>query len=193
MWRDPRLAVGLLLVAGSVVTGASLAGDSDTGIPVLAAGTDLVAGSRLDADDVTPVNVRFVTEAAADRYVLADGGLPADAVLTRGVEAGELLPRSALGAADGAGFVEVPVPVHVERVPEGVRPGAVVDVWVAGEQADPGRLLAGKVVVRSASRSGAGSGVQRVVVAVPADQDETVAQLVAHARPDAVLIVLREG
>ena len=65
------------------------------------------------------------------RYFRADDELPADLELTRGVGAGELLPRAAVGAAADADRLQVPIEVPPGRVPPSVDAGAVVDVYVA--------------------------------------------------------------
>ena len=47
-WRDPRLWIGVVLVAGSVVAGARLLAAADDTVQVWAAATDLGAGARAD-------------------------------------------------------------------------------------------------------------------------------------------------
>ena len=71
--------------------------------------------------------MRFVDAADLDRYVAADQALPADARLLRGVGEGELLPRAALGTADEAGVLQLPIAVEPTLVPDGVGAGSVVE------------------------------------------------------------------
>ena len=52
-WRDPRLAVGLVLVALSVVVGVRVVDGRDETTPVLAAATPLVPGQTLSDADLT--------------------------------------------------------------------------------------------------------------------------------------------
>lgn len=192
-WRDPRLAVGLLLVAGSVVTGASLLGEAEGTTEVLAVRTGVAVGTPLDAGDLVGVSVRFTAAADAERYLDAAAGVPEGAVLVRPVGAGELLPRDAVGAASEVGLLEVPVPVSPERMAAGVRSGAVVDVWVAPDDAGGAERLLESVPVRSVSRPGAGGGLRQVVVAVPQDQHQLVARLVSRLDPQQVLVALRRN
>jgi hypothetical protein len=51
-------------------------------------------------------------------------------VLTRGVSAGELLPRAAVGEAATAGTLQLPLAVESQQVPPGVGPGSVVHVYL---------------------------------------------------------------
>ena len=192
-WRDPRLAVGLLLVAGSVVTGASLLGEADGTTEVLALRTGVAVGTALDADDLVEVPVRFTAASDAERYLAASTGVPEGAMLLRTVGAGELLPRDAVGSASEMGLLEVPVPVSPERIAAGVRSGAVVDVWVAPDDAGGAERLLEGVPVRSVSRPGAGVGLRQVVVAVPQDQHQLVARFVSRLDPQQVLVALRRN
>src|SRR3954447_17822468 len=95
-WRDPRLAVGLVLVCLSVLLGARLFATADDTVAVLAARNPLVAGQQVSAADLTTVRVRFGSAQAADLYLPADAALPEGTVLRRDVGAGELLPRAGL-------------------------------------------------------------------------------------------------
>jgi hypothetical protein len=129
-WRDPRLAVGLLLVFGSVLAGARVLAGADDTVAVLAAGTPLAAGERVEDGDLTAVRVRFASESDADRYLPGDAAPPEGAVLLRPVGAGELVPRAAVGGLAGEALAELPLALDPGRVPTGVRPGTRVDVWV---------------------------------------------------------------
>lgn len=199
-WRDPRLAVGVLLVCLSVVLGAKLLGDADQTVEVLGAAGPLTAGQQLEPGDLVPVRVRFATAEDADRYLSADEDLATGTVLTRPVGVGEMVPRAALSTAPESALAELPVAVQSERVPAGVRAGSVVDVWIAPDPAATGdadaaaELVLEAVPVRSSSRPGGGSGgLRQVVVGVPQDQQALVARVVAAMDPDRVVVVLRHG
>lgn len=179
-WRDPRLWIGIALVAASVVVGARVLAAADDTVQVWAAEGDLGAGQRVGADDLVAQRLRFADADAAARYFTVDDELPADLELTRSVGAGELLPRAAVGTPDESGLVELPVAVEPELVPPGVGPGDVVDVYVVaplsaevgGEGQPPppdGPALTGATVVDApelASSFGT-SGRRQLVLAVP--------------------------
>jgi hypothetical protein len=130
-WRNPRLLLGLLLVAGSVVLGARLLAAADDTVAVWAVGRDLPAGAALDQVDLQREQIRFPDTETADRYLAAGDELPADASLNRPISAGELLPRAAFAEKSGADLVEVPISVLSDDLPATVTQGSVVDVWVA--------------------------------------------------------------
>ena len=92
-WRNPRLLLGLVLVAASVVLGARLMATADDTVPVWALARDLPAGATVSSADLESRNVRFPDGATADAYLSASDPVPSGARLARAVSAGELLPR----------------------------------------------------------------------------------------------------
>lgn len=191
-WRDPRLAVGLLLVAGSVVTGAALLGGADDTTELLALGNGVAVGMEVEPADLVAVPIRFSSGSDADRYLPASEPLPDGTVLLRPVGVGELIPRDAVGSASTRGLVDVPVPVSAERMAAGVRSGALVDVWFSDGQGRAAERLLEQAPVRSVSRPAAG-GLRQVVVSVPHDEQAVLAELVGHLDPQHVLVLLRRG
>jgi hypothetical protein len=204
-WRDPRLWVGIVLVAASVVVGARVLATADDTVQVWGAATDLGAGQRVEADDLVAQRVRFADTDALQGYFTVDDELPADLELTRSIGAGELLPRGAVGTPQQTGLVEVPVAVEPEQVPPGVGPGDVVDVYVVaplsadsdGEEVQPlpdGPALSEATVVEApelASSFGT-SGKRQLVLAVPeADAPAFFALLARYDAPS--LTVVRRG
>ena len=129
-WRDPRLWVGVAIVAVSVLAGAWAFGGADDTVRVWAATATLPAGHRLTADDLTARRVRFADADDRARYVAADQQLPAGAVLVRPVGAGELVPAAAVGEGTAPTAREVPISVAPDQVPRGVGVGDVVDVYL---------------------------------------------------------------
>lgn len=177
-WRDLRLVVGLLLVLLSVAGGLRLVSSLDDTTPVYAASRDLLPGQPVGPDDVVPVPVRMGEPLAG--YV--DGSVPLEpgTFLLRQVEAGELVPATALGTAREALDKTVGVPVDATAA-RTLATGTVVDVWVsrrdgqgaAEDYLDPQLLLAGAVVESVPPEGpglGAGLGRTSVQVVVPADE-----------------------
>lgn len=159
-WRDPRLLAGLLLVLLSVVGVAGLVRAVDATEPVLVARRALTPGQALTRDDVSVAHLRVV--GAGQPYVPASRPLD-DLVVVRSVPAGELVPASALGAADEVDLRPVTVPVEPGAA-GGLAAGAVVDVWVASRSADRAeaydrpRLVAAAAQVSERSLARAGWG-----------------------------------
>jgi hypothetical protein len=189
-WRDPRLVIGVAVVALCTVLGARLVGGADDTAEVWAARGALHEGQPVVSSDLVRRQVRFTDQADADRYVSPSSRLPRGARLTRPVGAGELVPRGALGNASAGSLTEVPLSVGTDAVPTTVRVGATVDVWVtpdgsasdpaAGSTSPPGpahvarsTLVFDDVAVVSVPRAGEALGptaTRQVIVGVGADQ-----------------------
>ena len=174
-WRDPRLWIGVVVVAGSVLLGVRVVGAADDSTTVWAAATELAPGTALEADDLVPVRVRFTDETDLSAYLTADDALPADATLTRGVGAGELVPAAALGAAGDTGLLQVPVAVEPEQLAGAVTTGSRVNVYLvsrggADRGHDSGEPVLEDVAVLDAASPDEGfsaSGLRRLVLGVP--------------------------
>ena len=197
-WRDPRLWVGVLIVAVSVVAGSRLLAAADDTVSVWALAGDAGPGAEQAAGDLVAHRVRFSDGDDLGHYFTLDDELPSDLRLVRGVTAGELLPRAALGAADDSpDTVELPVAVDAELVPPSVRAGSVVDVYLLGrgDRDRTGPALAAATVVEAPgtdSTFGSATGHRQLVLAVPeADATAFLEQLGRTESP--VLTVVRRG
>jgi hypothetical protein len=199
-WRDPRLWVGLLIVAVSVVAGSRLLAAADDTVAVWAVATDAGAGAALSEDDLVAHRVRFADAGDLDGYYRVDETLPSELRLVRGVGSGELLPRGAVGAADEpSDTVELPIAVEAEQVPPAVHAGSVVDVYLVGEPkggkgapGEPGTpVLTEATVVDAPSVDGGfggGAGRRQLVLAVP--QDDAAAYFAAVAALETPLLTV---
>jgi len=191
-WLDLRLVVGVLLVLGSVAVGARVVAAADDTVPVLVAAQDLTVDRPLTAALVQTRQV--LLEDGLARYL--SGDVPEGYVMVRPVEAGELVPRSAVApagqVAEDLRYVTLALPAA--ELPAGLRAGRVVDVWVApdGEAAGAvAELLLAGITVTDVGGDGGGlgvSGTERAVTlavtpGVATDTlEEAVARLVAAAR-----------
>lgn len=185
-WRDPRLWIGVALVALSVVAGSRLLAAADDSVTVWAATTDLAAGDELTADDLTARQVRFVDAGDLDRYLSADQELPSDARLLRGVGDGELLPRAAVGSAEETDVLQLPIAVEPALVPETVRAGSVVSIYVRDTARCPecaGAALAGVTVVDAPAVDDLSGSRQLVVAVEQADADRWFELLAGLEQP----------
>lgn len=204
-WRDPRLWIGLLIVAVSVVAGSRLLAAADDTVAVWGVAADAGPGARLTHGDLVARRVRFADAGDLAGYYRVDEELPGDLRLVRGVGAGELLPRGAVSADDApVDTVELPVAVDADQVPPAVHAGSVVDVYLLGDpargrgamDADPGApvLREATVVDAPADDSGFGeaAGRRQLVLAVP--QADAAAYFSSVAALDSPLLtVVRRG
>jgi hypothetical protein len=195
-WRDPRLGVGVLLVAASVALGSWAVARADRTTDVLVAIETLTPGDRLTDAELRPHAVR--PDGLTDTYLRAGADLPDDAVVTRVVGAGELVPAAAVGSSTEVGLR--PVVVSLSRTaPSGVTNGAAVDLWVTAatgpgqvQEAEPAppRLLAEGLVVADVLEADslfAGSGGSAVQVLVT--QQDLPAVLAALSSDNEVVVV----
>ncbi len=200
-WRDPRLWIGAAIVGASVVAGARLVGAADDSVAVWAVASDMGAGDTVTADDLVAHRVRFAEPDQLDTYFPADEALPADLTLLRGVGAGELLPRGAVGPAAELGTLQLPVAVDPALVPPAVGSGSVVDVYLTGYGDDTGRppgrgsaLLTGVTVIDAPplDEGFAVSGRRQLVLGVTEDDAARFFRLVGRF-VDPTLTVVRRG
>lgn len=193
LWRNPRLAVGLVLVVTSIVLGARLFDAADDSVIVWAVTEDVAAGQELTEDLVVARRVRFADRADADRYLSATADLPLPAVITRPIGAGELLPRGALGVVER--LVEFPLGVAPELVPATVRVGTIVDVWLTLPGRDGGggsRIVFAGVPVLGLSRDPVGTlDLLQVVVGLDSRREQALSDVLDDLRRGELTLVRR--
>lgn len=187
---DPRLAIGIVLVAASTTGVWALVDGLDDSIEVYAVRDTATPGSRIDADDLEIESVRLGT--IAERY-LTPADLPADGlVVTRTIEAGELVPASAVDDADRTGLATVVVPSR-GALPSGLGTGSTVDVWSArlverGDHEPPAVLVpAAEIAAIQQPEGMVESGGPSVELLVP--REKVAALLEALAAGDAIDLV----
>lgn len=137
-WRDPRLWIGIAIVAACVVVGARVLGAADETVGVWALRADAGTGAVLSRSDLEVHQVRFATGQDLAGYLRADDPLPGQLPLTRPVGGGELLPRAAIAAEAPTDTVQLPLAVDPAQVPPAVRSGSVVDVYLVGREVGTG-------------------------------------------------------
>lgn len=156
-WRDPRLLIGLAMVAGSVALGSWVVQEAQRTTGVYVARDALTPGSDVTGEELAVAQVRLPA-GELERYVTVADGVPDGTVALRVVAPGELVPRGALG---DAGALDVrPVPVTVDEAPsDDVVAGAQVDLWEVpargpevGAAATEPRELATALTVAQVSR-----------------------------------------
>ncbi|KRE26076.1 hypothetical protein [Agromyces sp. Soil535] len=187
---DPRLVIGVVLVAASTTGVWALVSSLDDSAEVYAVRDTVTPGTRIDAGDLVVESVRL--GAVADRY-LAPGGVPdGGVVVARTIEAGELVPASAVDDADRTGLATVVVPSR-GALPSGLGAGSTVDVWSArelerGTYEPPAVLVAAAEIAGIQEPEGVvDSGGPSVELLVP--REKVAALLEALATGDAIDLV----
>lgn len=178
-WKDPRLLIGLFLIAASVVGVSAMVRSADVTTPYYAAKTTLTPGTVLTDTDLVVVNARL----GGGDYV-APGDEPWGRVVTRVVGKGEMLPAAALAEAEHFDSRTVAVQTTLPLA-AGVKDGSVVDVFVTNEAANGEphtSKVGGDLVVESVERSGgsfSSSTFETVYVVVPRGEIETLLDALA--------------
>ena len=171
-WKDPRLIVGIILVLASVLMGALLVSRLSATTSVLVAKAPIVPGDTIDSADLVAGEMRLGDQTGS--YAGSLEAVPDGAVATRVVQAGELLPMSAIGQAADVPLRPVVIPVDA-TVAESVAPGATVELWhtaPAGEEGTEAKavlLVPDAVVRRIDEGSSLGMRSMSVEVLVPDD------------------------
>ncbi|HWS59032.1 MAG TPA: hypothetical protein VN257_10865 [Actinotalea sp.] len=192
-WRDPRLLLGLVLVASSVALGSWLVGSAGRTVPVYAAADPLVAGDPVDPARLAVREVRIADTDGV--YLRADEALPPDLVVVRTVGSGELVPLAATATRSELDVRPVAITPR-QALSRAVVPGASVDLWFvptpdqgSDSAAEPRQLAAALAVAEVAEPTGAfavGSG-QTVHVLVPVtDLPAVLAALAADGTVEVV-------
>jgi hypothetical protein len=201
-WRDPRLVVGVVIVAGCVVLGSLLFAASDSTVLVWGVRSDVPAGLPLTGTELVQRRVRLAGPGTAP-YLRVDHGSPVGRVLVRAVASGELLPAAAIARAVTADVVQVPLEVAVGDLPATLRPGDRVDVWSvpkdastttsADQSSSARRLLADVLVIGLPSGADplAPTTTRAVLVQVPATDD--LADLLGATADARIVLTHRQG
>ncbi|TDE96082.1 hypothetical protein EXU48_07550 [Occultella glacieicola] len=150
-WRDPRLGIGILLVAASVALGSWAVTNASDTVEVYRTHEPLSPGDPIEAADLEIVQVHVPD---VDLYLTPDQGVPEDAVATRAVGPGELVPGTAVGTESQVEVRPISLPMSA-ALEAYLEKGSRVDLWVALPDPDgegvapvgPTQLLVGAVEV----------------------------------------------
>lgn len=200
-WRDPRLVVGVVIVAVCVLLGARVLDGADETVAVWRVRHDLPAGSVLTRGDLEPARVRFTGDTAG-RYLRTTSAPASGSTVAHDLAAGELVPRSAVVADSGPELVEVPLSIAPDDLPASVRRGATVDVWVtpkvaaAGDDRARAKLALDDVVVVAVPQAADGLAPrtsQQVIVGVDATQAERLSDALGLLADGRVVLTRQAG
>lgn len=180
-WKDPRLLVGLLLIAIAIVGVSVIVQSADRTTPYYTATSTLTPGTVLEEGDLAVAHARVDD---GTYLAVATEVEPWGQVVTRVIEGGELVPASSLNNPDQFDGRPVAV-VTTAPVSEDVRAGASVDVWVTSldEQGQPVSSLVGEqlVVADVVREEGAfaSSRMPTVYIVVPSGEIQSLLEALA--------------
>ena len=194
-WLDARLALGVLLVAVSVVAGARVFASADNLTAVYVASHELVPGQHIGAGDLAVSHVRLRGQSGL--YIAAAASPPIGYVVTRYVGAHELVPVAALATATTSARSRlVTVPVQPGHLADALVRGDLVDVYLtakagAGEAVPQPVLVLERVPVESragGTRTFSASSTFSVVLSVPVDKVADLIHAVESGTIDLVTV-----
>lgn len=189
MWADARFVIGVVLVLVSIAGVWFVVASSRQTVPVYAATRTLVPGESISPSELRVVDVALGSLEGA--YASGDT-LPPDAVATRTIPAGELIPAAAVGAASEVRTTTIVVPIST-AIPASVEVGTPVEVWAApldeqGVRQAPRILVADAAVAAlTSSDSVMATNAPSVELVVPR---ESVADVLAALAGEATLSVV---
>lgn len=188
---DPRLLIGIVLVAVSTVGVWALVSGLDDSTDVYAVRDTVTPGTRLQASDLALESARLGGNAV---HYLTPGDLPEQGlVVTRSIGAGEFVPDSAVDTVDRVGLATVVVPSR-GALPSELGVGSTVDVWAAaelghGEFEPPAVLVAGAQIAGIHEPEGMMASSSGVSVELLIPREKVAALLQALAASDAIDLV----
>lgn len=190
MRLDPRLLIGMVLIAGSTLGGWALVTGLDDATEVYVARETVTPGTTIEAGDLAVASVRLGGSTAD---YLQPGDLPARGfVVTRTVESGELVPASAVDDVDRSGLATIVVPSR-GALPTGLGAGSRVDVWTARQVErggfEPPAVLAADTEVAGIVESDGMVASESVSVELLVPREKVAALLQALAAGDAIDLV----
>ena len=181
---DPRVLIGVVLVLASALGTTALVAALTRTTTVYRADRPLLTGERVTAARLGTATVRL----GEAQGLYLSGPLPADGmVVTRGVAAGEMVPRSAVGTVAGVRTATVVIDLAAPLA-QGVGPGGTVDLWSAPrltgvqERYGPPVVLVGDAVVsRGPDRGGLVPGAREDTGEVQGPRDDVADVLEAQS------------
>lgn len=188
-WADMRFVLGVVLIIASVAGVWFVVAAARQTVPVFAAARTIVPGEEVDAGALQVVEVALGQ--VGDAYA-APGLLEPGAVAVRTITKGELVPLSAVGAAEASDLTSV-VLRSATDVPAAVAPGANVEIWAAaalerGQYEQP-RILVPDATVATVTRDDSVMGADGPALELVIPRADVAATLAAIAGGAALSVV----
>lgn len=122
-WRDPRLIVGLALIAVSIILTTSIVSAARGGATVYRATQAILPGDVLGPHNIAPTRLDVDTSVYATADALAPG-----ATVSEEVAAGEILRVSSIADTSAAAARRLVITVS-DSLPASVQAGDQLDLW----------------------------------------------------------------
>ena len=122
-WRDPRLIVGLALIAVSIILTTSIVSAARGGATVYRATLAILPGDVLGSHNIAPTRLDVDTSVYATADALAPG-----ATVSEEVAAGEILRVSSIADTSAATARRLVITVS-DSLPASVQAGDQLDLW----------------------------------------------------------------
>jgi hypothetical protein len=191
---DLRLFIGVAIVVVAAVAGFSLVSSTENTTSVYAASRTLTPGHVLQEKDLVLTDVKLGKSTTS--YMTSDQFSPGS-VITKSINAGELIPVSAVGTAKQVATTNVVVQLDIPLSAEATV-GSTVDVWASiaagqGVFGPPAVIIQGAQIAQITEATGlaASTGGVRVEIVVP--QSKVAALLESQANGDAIALVPARG
>lgn len=131
-WKDPRLALGAVLVTASVIGTVYLVRGMNETTTVYVAGANITLGEQLTSRNLKPQEVQLGDSLA--KYLEEDTLDLGNARANTFIGAGELIPLSSITSSELGSRRPVNLELPAD-LSEAITPGSFVDVWVARREA----------------------------------------------------------
>ncbi|WP_029068439.1 SAF domain-containing protein [Jonesia quinghaiensis] len=189
--KDPRLSIGIVLVALSVWLGAWALDTGRTLETAYIPARTIQAGEEITANDLQPIDVELGQQLSS--YLTPENLTPGSVALEP-LRQGQLIPIVATGSPDDVTSRIIAVPI-TGQLPAQVNAGSIVDLWFApaqdntGETEDPTSVATGLTVAQIPEEGGAfGVGTNSYLhVVVPEDN---IADVLAATQTKGALTAL---
>ncbi len=188
-WSDVRFLLGVVLVVVSMAGVWMVVAAARQSEPVFAAARTIVGGEELSTEDLRVVEVAL---GQAHEAYAAPGALEPGSVATRTINAGELIPVSAVVSEHGARTTTIVVRSSTP-VPASVESGTSVEVWAApllerGVFDEP-RVIVPQATVAAVREEDAVMAGSESTLELVVDRGDVATALAAVAGGDALSVV----
>ncbi|MGQ3384322.1 hypothetical protein [Glutamicibacter sp. TV12E] len=127
-WKDPRLALGTVLVVASVAGTMYLVGEMHETTTVYVARSNITLGEQLTSENMKTQEVQLGE--TASRYLHPESGLDELARANTFISAGELIPVTSVTHSELGSRRPINIELPADLT-SSIGPGSFVDVWIA--------------------------------------------------------------